>query len=776
MKQLNPKKRYFVIVCFLLFGILGLYAQQYSGKIKGIITTSEGEPAASVSVILNNSKYATTTNDEGYFEFNRVKAQDYILSVFMPGYEAEERQLLLQDKETISLNLQLKISQRELNEVVVSGQNSCLSKKTTYVSRMPLTNLKNPQVYHLIQKDLLDAQLVNDIKSALQNTVGVLSYNYPAGGVGVGLRGFITGVNARNGMETTALRSSLDLSNVERIEVLKGPSGTLFGATVSSFGGVVNLVTKKPSIIPAAEFSYTGGSYSLSRATCDLNHPLTKDKSVLFRLNMAMNKEHYFLNYGLNNSFIFAPSLSFKASGKLSFHVDAELYDAKANRRTYNTFKPNSGIRSPADLKLDYRTSLFHDDVQGKTSASKVFVQADFEISKNWKTSCLFSLVSENVAYSYQSYLNWDSPTKVEREVGLWGPISNNYSNIQQNVNGTFNSFGLKHTFLAGANYRYYEGSRSGGKAVVLDKVEVTKKPSAIRLKDFEDVMELTTMTIPIDKTFSVYACDVLELSDRLSTMIGLRLDSYKRLATEQLNKYDQLSISPKIGLVYQLIKARVSVFGNYMNGFQNVAPIERKAPLEGAAVLDPVYAAQYEAGIKAELLHKKCSFTASVYRISINNAIRADANGNPIQDGALLSKGYELELIANPMLGWELLAGFAYNDNRIVKATNTALSGNKATASPEKMLNFWSSYSLQNSLKGLGLGFGFNYVDESFFNAENTFFIPAYFICNASLFYEQAKWRVALKLNNITNKRYWDIGANSQAPTNFALNLTFRV
>lgn len=76
------------------------------------------------------------------------------------------------------------------------------------------------------------------------NAPGVVSISYPSGGVGMIFRGFSVGVNARNGMETVSGRSSVDLGNVERIEIMKGPSGTLFGSSVSSFGGVVNLVTK----------------------------------------------------------------------------------------------------------------------------------------------------------------------------------------------------------------------------------------------------------------------------------------------------------------------------------------------------------------------------------------------------------------------------------------------------------------------------------------------------------------------------------------------------
>src|SRR5690606_12973631 len=106
--------------------------------------------------------------------------------------------------------------------------------------------LENPQVYNVIHKELLQEQIAVDIRSAVQNATGAISKIYPSGGLEISFRGFSTGVNARNGMETLSGRSSISIDNAERIEVLKGPSGTLFGSSVSSFGGVVNLVTKKP--------------------------------------------------------------------------------------------------------------------------------------------------------------------------------------------------------------------------------------------------------------------------------------------------------------------------------------------------------------------------------------------------------------------------------------------------------------------------------------------------------------------------------------------------
>ncbi|MCI9846911.1 TonB-dependent receptor [Flavobacterium pectinovorum] len=778
MNYQNLKTLRFLLSISVLFSAFSIFAQQNNGKIKGVIITSDGDAAAGVNVILKNSKYGTISNEDGVFEFNRVKANTYTLQVSLTGYETLEQEVSVSENETTSLELQLKVSNKELQEVVVSGKKSILSKKTDYVARMPISNLENPQVYSVIHKELLLEQVAVNIETAIRNSAGAVPVSYPSGGIGIGFRGFTVGVNARNGMETVTGRSSIDLSNVERIEVMKGPSGTLFGSSVSSFGGVVNLVTKKPFKTTASEVSYTAGSFGLNRLTADVNTPLNKDKTVLFRINMAVNNEKSFLDYGFNKSLAIAPTLTYIANDKLTFNLDAELYNSNNTRRTYNTYGTTSGLTNPAELKIDYKKSMFHDDNDAKTSATKIFANAEYQISENWKSTTLFSFVGEDVERSYQSYAVWSSPTQVARRVGLWGPIYNNYTNIQENINGQFSTWIFKHKLLTGVNYRLFSGNFSGGTTFTLDNIDVTTNFTPIRRKAVDAGLALTTSPVGDQETFSAYVCDVINFTNRLSAMLSLRFDNFNRDKAGTVIAFHQNAISPKLGLVYEIVRGQVSVFGNYMNGFQNAAPVTQ--PNGGQLILDPIYAEQFEGGIKAEAFNNKLSVTASYYEIKIDNATRTFiVTGNVlptyIQDVKQESKGVDFELIAKPINGLNIIAGYAYNDNRILKATNPALEGNKAASSPENVVNFWTTYTLQNNFKGLGAGLGANYVDDSYFTVDNTFYMPSYMIYNATLFYDQPSWRVGLKLNNITNKKYWDIWGASQAPTNLLVSLSLK-
>lgn len=748
---------------------------QNTASVNGTIKTADGQPLDGVTVSITALKLVAVTNSRGEFRLNRVSAGMQTITAKYLSLQSQSKEITVVAGQNTQVDFIMTETLQQLEEVNISSDKvkTLADKKSDYIARMPLKNLENPQVYTVISKELLKEQISVDIVNAVQNTPGAVAYNYPAGGVGIAFRGFVSSVNARNGMETSASRSSLDLSNVERIEVLKGPSGTLFGSAVSSFGGVVNLVTKKPFDTSRVELSYTTGSYNLNRLTADVNTPLNKDKTVLFRVNLAVNKQASFLSYGFNNTYTVAPSLIYKSSDKLTFHFDAELFNTNNTRRTYNTYTAASGLKTPAELKLDYRTSMFHDDNNAKTSASKFFAQAEYEISDNWKSTSLFSFVGEDVDFSYQSYANWTSPTQVTRQVGMWGPISNNYINFQENINGKFSTGALKHNLLVGLNYRFYDGSRrSGGTVTTLDNIDVTTNFAPIRRKAVDAVMPLYTSAIADQETLSAYASDVVNFTDRLSAMLSLRVDKFERKKVGNTDGFKQTALSPKLGLVYQLIKDKVSVFGNYMNGFQNLAPVTQ--PDGSILVLDPIYATQYEGGVKAELFNKKLSITASYYNIDIDNATRTEANFT-VQDGKQRSKGIDFEVMGNPIAGLSIVAGYAYNDNRIIKSSNPAIEGNKATTSPENVANFWATYTLQNQLRGLGFGFGANYADKNFFTADNTFYMPSYTVYNATVFYDQTKWRLGLKLNNLTDKKYWDIGGNSQTPRNFMASLSFK-
>jgi iron complex outermembrane receptor protein len=188
------------------------------------------------------------------------------------------------------------------------------------------------------------------------------------------------------------------------------------------------------------------------------------------------------------------------------------------------------------------------------------------------------------------------------------------------------------------------------------------------------------------------------------------------------------------------------------------------------------------------DLFQGKLSFTASVYDIEVNNMTwREDISVNgknypvTLQGGTQKSKGIELELIANPFEGLNVITGYAYNDSKLIEGT-PALEGRRpAFAGPSTLINSWISYAIpRGDLKGIGLGAGVNYIGKHVTGNSaitGVFTLPSYVMATATVFYDKPKYRLGFKVDNLTDELYFTgIGVLSpQMPRTFAANATFK-
>ena len=143
------------------------------------------------------------------------------------------------------------------------------------------------------------------------------------------------------------------------------------------------------------------------------------------------------------------------------------------------------------------------------------------------------------------------------------------------------------------------------------------------------------------------------------------------------------------------------------------------------------------------------------------------------------MSKGVETELIANPFKGFNIIAGYAFNDSKITLGAASILGLRPATAGPAHMANLWMSYRIpQGPVKGLGFGVGGNHGSASYQTNTTTFqfIIPSYTTIDATVFYDRPKFRLGFKLDNLTNEQYWSYRLAPQNPARgtFSLALKF--
>jgi iron complex outermembrane receptor protein len=211
------------------------------------------------------------------------------------------------------------------------------------------------------------------------------------------------------------------------------------------------------------------------------------------------------------------------------------------------------------------------------------------------------------------------------------------------------------------------------------------------------------------------------------------------------------------------------------MNGFENASGTDFYGN-----TFKPQQANQWEAGIKLDALNNKLNATLSYYDISVTNMLRDDPDNATfsLQDGTQKSKGFEAEVIANPLPGLNIVAGYAYNDSKFEKANKSLEGLRPVTAGPDKTADLWISYRfVKGNAKGLGVAFGGNYGSESFQTNTETFVftIPSYTVLDASVFYDRPVYRIGLKVDNITNEKYWSNRLAAQNPTRLTANLVFK-
>jgi iron complex outermembrane receptor protein len=780
--------RFLLLLSFLMISGFISFAKnttEGSGAIQGKVTTSDGSPAAHVTVIIKETAKGVSTNESGEFLFRNVPNGTYQLEISLIGFETVSKTVEVTDNKTVSVNIAINSSSQNLEEVVVvTGGNRFAKKESDDVSKMSLKNIENPQVYSVVGKELMKEQLITDYVSAFKNIPGAgIPIIYNQGRSSATSRGFTTANLVRNGVGGFVY-TSIDPANLERVEIIKGPSATLFGSTLSSFGGLFNRVTKKPFESFKGEVSYSGGSWDLNRITLDINTPLNKEKTALFRFNGAVHSERSFQDAGFTKNFLLAPSLLYKVNDRLTLLLDIEMSGYKATSPTRLAPNAKGNIHSVEELAMPYKLSFANNTIFYTSQQLNVFGQINYKLSGNWTSQTVFSRTrSSSEGYVVGLTMPTDSTIRQQvtsQEYPYYG------TNIQQNFKGDFYIGSMRNRVVIGADFYSLRSNRND----TLRNMPALnyKKPGAAynnftveRVSPMFASANFLNYTRVRDNTYSAYVSDVINVTDQLLAMASLRVDHYRNMGEywpaqdSTAGAYDQTALSPKFGLVYQVVKNQVSLFANYMNGFENVGNSDAYGN-----TFKPQQANQWEAGIKLDALNNKLNATLSYYDITVTNMLRDDPDniGFSLQDGTQASKGFEAEVIANPIPGLNIVAGYAYNKSKLEKSNKNIEGLRPPTAGPERTMNGWISYRfVKGNAKGLGIAFGGNYGSESFQSntAAYVFTIPSYTVLDASLFYDKPVYRIGLKVDNLTNEKYWSNRLAAQNPTRLTVNLTFK-
>jgi len=278
-------------------------------------------------------------------------------------------------------------------ELVVTGEKDGYQvPNTATVTRTNTPIIDIPQSIQVVPRQVLEDQQITRVDDALRNVPGVLGSTNAFIGNQITIRGFSTSnlPILRDGFRIYENFSFQETSNLERIEVLKGPASVQYGQLDP--GGVINLVTKKPLSEPFYEIQAQFGSYGLIRPSFDVSGPLTDDGKLLYRLNATYQREEGFRDFNTETErFFIAPSLTWKISDRTNVDFSLEYLDST---RPFDTSLVAFG-RSVADVPY---SRVFNDpDDFIDTKSFSIAYNLEHRFSDNWTLRNSFRYLQQDL-------------------------------------------------------------------------------------------------------------------------------------------------------------------------------------------------------------------------------------------------------------------------------------------------------------------------------------------------------------------------------------------
>ncbi|MCG8362959.1 MAG: TonB-dependent siderophore receptor, partial [Pseudanabaenales cyanobacterium] len=758
--------------------ITGVRLEQTEAGLQVVLETAEGELAPTTPTVSGNALIAEISNAVLALperdEFQQFDPAEGIALVQVTEQLGDRVQVVVTGTDaaptaevnTTSTGLMLSIvpgiaqvgeSDEPLRIVVTGEEGSLYVEPTAATGARTDTPLRDiPQSIQVIPQEVLEDQQVFDLADALRNVSGVTpNRSNDSTGQRFIVRGFENTSVLRDGFRlsfgATGAIGDQELSNIEQIEVLKGPAAILFG--VVEPGGVINLVTEKPLSEPFYNYGLRVGNRELVEPSLDISGPLSEDGRWLYRLNALYRNEDYFRDFDTDDErYFIAPVVSWQVSDRTDLTLNLEYVDEE-RPADFGLVAVGDEV---ADIPLDRNLGEPDDFVKRETLRTGYAFEHRFNDSLTLRNAFSFYRLEQESLFTSPliTFSPFDESTgELPRTFSFSEGVPQETFDLQTNLIGEFNTGDIEHTVLAGVDlFR-----RNGGTFLRGDLLS----PDFINIFDpvYGDVPDQDPEDLPIifdsetqTDALGVYIQDQVTLLNNLKLLAGVRYDTAEQetinnpslfIPTASESTQNDDAFSPRFGVVYQPIEA-VSLFTSYSRSF---------SPNTGTTVtgdiLEPEEGEQFEVGAKAELLDGRFSVSLAYFDITLQNVATTDpdAPNFSVATGKQRSQGVELDLVGQILPGWNLIANYAYTDARITE-DNTGLEGNRLFNVPEHNFNLWATYDIQNGpLEGVGFGLGFNYVSDRYGDNANSFKLGDYFLTNAALSYGRDNWRAGLNI-----------------------------
>ncbi|NJM98910.1 MAG: TonB-dependent siderophore receptor [Phormidesmis sp. RL_2_1] len=617
-----------------------------------------------------------------------------------------------------------------------------------------------PASIQVIPEAVIEDQGAVDLLDVLRNTPGITTSSSPRDIFSdFTIRGFNTGNTfLRNGVADNDLgRNGLDLSNVERVEVLRGPASVLYGQIAP--GGAVNIVTKKPLPFPFYDVEATYGSFNTYQGAVDLSGPLTEDGSVAYRLNASIYSTDTFIDEIGIDRYLVAPTLSWDISDDTNITFEAEYLDAQYPNEyglpIEGTILPNPNGDLPRSRYLG-EPSIDRND----RMTLRLGYELEHRFNEDWRLRNTFRFAWEEDFQDAVALDSLDADLRTANRSAFVTAPGVGYSFAQNNYEATlaaigeFEALGVDHELVVGADFSYEVGLSPLFVVREIGTLDIFNPVYNQQLGDITEVFDPSRST---STRIGGYVQDQITFSDQFILLLGGRIDSVNQsnldVLSDSRTSQSDVAFSPRVGLVYKPDE-NVSMYGSFSRSFEQV---------EGRSLDDELFepsrGTQYEVGIKADFLDDQLSTILSLYNLTRSNVLTSDPRNVDfsIQTGEQRSRGVELNVTGEILPGWDVIAGYAYTDAQVTE-DNDIPEGNRLSNVADNTANVWTTYTIQEGdLEGLGFGIGLFYVSSRPGDLENSFDLPSYLRTDAAVYYSRESFRAQLNFKNLLDTRYFE-------------------
>ncbi len=775
-------KRSVILFLFLFSQFLA-----HSQSLKGKVMSSKSEPLFGVTIHLLNTNFGTTTNNEGFFELQNVNPGLYQIQVSTVGFATVEQAVEV-TKEGASFDFQLTETTTHLEDVVVTAQKTEEELQKIPLSVSAISSAKIQQYRMWNSKDI--TAVVPNLYSSnpgdgrnVTSIRGITTTSYDPS-----VATYIDGVN----------QFSLDtyispLVDIERIEVLRGPQGTLYGR--NAMGGVINIITKQPNNRTSGFGEINFGNYGQQRYSAGARVPLIKDKLFLGIAGMYDQSDGFYTNEFDNSHFDKKHSvlgnyyLRYITNNAWSFTLNVK-HNANRNQGTFplsfdalnNPFKVNQN--SVATMVDNLFNSSFSANYSGK----------DFNFSSQ-------TTYQSNWRY-YQQPIDGDfSPIDGVTIIDDYGKDWNKSKVWTQEFKFTSPASASALKWTGGAYFFHQENPVKQATHFGADAAYVS--PDAV--PNSNSIITSTAKTTG----YAIFGQATYSLSEKLDVIGGLRYDfehktengkgEFQILPDAPFTTMPDTSamadfnaFSPKAGLAFHASK-RTNFYFNYSRGFRAGGLTQFSAdPSQPPLVaFKPEYSNNLELGLKETFLENKIRFNAAAFYITATDVqvptlILPQAFTVTKNAGKLKSKGFDAEISATPFPRFQIDYNFGYTNaqyttlNLSQNGTEVDLKGNHQIFTPNvtSMLAIqydWNLVASQN-LKFI-TRFEWMYLGQQYFDLANTIRQVPYSLLNVRVGLTAKNWELFLWIRNLNDARYisyaYDFGAARLGdPKNYGVTL----